>query len=462
MTGFAKMNVSARCKNERQSPSCLLCLAACALLTCVRALPESYETDWEFASPGRRVEVMPFVVSGAEFYRLTGAVRPAVESIRVLCGDRPVACQIDERNADGELTAGDGIVTAEDEICFYVELAANGPTIYCIKWSEAPGEHLSPSSRGQTSEPMIMETGALPNDIPEAAYVDRWFETERFRLGLNAEGAEDPTAHHIGNYGRGALTVVEFDGKRLTAIRSGWANVLPHHPFGFGPGKHRWTPLRGVCDGPVRTLVVTECPEWEEGVRAEFAIYHRGPAFDVTYTMRYQEREPESMRKPRKFGFSYPFRVGKKGDLNDVLLVPLAGRVDQYRLTEKDLSSFYPTHYQTPLPDEGWFAWVDTVESVGLAVFYEKMDAVRARTEWVDSRPVCNPVIRIRTTPHGGLENKVTWHRRNTHTACSWICCNRFVGLTGVDSAWLRGVYRLWGEPVSKLVKVSLSRPTTE
>ena len=411
-----------------------------------------YAVDVRFSAQASTMQDMPIVLTGEELYRLTGSVRPAVSSIRVQLDGEERPCQIDERNGTGRPAESNGILDHDDEISFYLDFEAGRSTTLTLSWPDTPPQA---DEAGQAG-PVSADSGVRTTVETEVPYVELWAETERFRLGINAEGLADTTEHKIGNYGRASLSVVEFDGKPLTNITSAWSNVIPGHPFGYGSGEHRWSALQIVGRGPVRTLIATQCPEYEQGVRAVFAVYGRGPAIDVSYELQYERLEAE--KRPQALAFRYPVRLGGKPDTNDVLLVPLAGRTHKERLTTADLGAFYPTYYETPLPDEGWFAWVDVVEQVGLAVFFEKMPAIRDRAEWFDSRPVRNPHVRIRTVPGGSPENTVTWHRRSTHTARDWACRNRLLGLRTGDEARIRRAYRLWAESLDHLAEVSPPR----
>lgn len=432
----------------------LLLTAGLLTVAAVTALAAGsrYAADIRFAPQPAALRDMPLVMTGADLYRLTGAARPAVASLRVRLNGEERACQVDERNASGQYAKSNGVLDDDDEIVFYLDFESNQPATLTISWStDAPPPDTT--GNGPAAEPNLV---SLTPDT-KTSYVELWAETETFRIGFNAHGLDDPTLHKIGNYGRAACAVLEFRGKRLTDITSAWANVIPAHPFGYGEGPHHWTPLATAKRGPVRTLLTTRRTDYEQGVRAEFAIYGRGPAIDLRYAMQYTRQEPEE-KGTQQLAFRYPMRLGDRADTGDVMLVPLAGRIHEYRLTEEDLQAFYPTRYETPLPDEGWFAWVDTAEEVGLAVFFEKMPAIRDRAEWVDSRPTVNPHVRIRTIPGGRPENTVTWHRRSIHTARHWSCQNRLVGLRSADPNWLHFAYRLWGEPLERLADVSLPR----
>jgi hypothetical protein len=424
-------------------------LVLLGLLAAVAAGAERYAVVCRFPPAPADAAGMPVVVTGADLRRLTGAVRPAVGSLRVALGDKGVDCQVDERDEGGRYGAGNGVLEAADEVAFLVDFARGQPADLTLSWGDAAeGVPSTAPVAAAPSEPV-----RLTRD-DKTSHVELWAQTEQFRVGLNAEGIADPAAHDIGNFGRAAFSVVEFRGKPLTDIGSAWSNVLPVHPFGYGEGKHRWQPLAVVKEGPVRTLVTTERSDYEEGVVAEFGIYRRGPALDVGYRFRYTRPSPEE--QPHELGFGYPVRLGNRPDTNDLLMVPVAGRVHRHHLAEADLAAFYPTYYETPLPEEGWFAWLDTAERSGLAVFYEPMAPIRERAAWFDSRPVSNPAVRIRTTPGGHPENSVVWQRRGLHTARSWSCANRLVGLTGDDEEALRFAYRLWAEPLDRLAEVSL------
>jgi len=437
---------------------------AVALLLLAAALPalpgERYAVEVRFPPAPGSLESMPVVLTGAELHRLTGAALPVCSSIEAALNGERRACQVDEKNGTGRWAASNGVLDHDDELAFYTDLVKGEPATLVLAWTEADGARATtpPAAAGPVDPDQTVKI-TEEHKIP---YVELWLETEQFRLGMNAEGADDPEAHDIGNYGRAAFSVVEFRGKSLTAIRSGWANVLPRHAFGYGAGPFRWSKLKVVRRGPVRTIVETERSDYENGVRAEFAVYTRGPAIDLAYSMRYVKLEPEPQRQPQGLGFGYPMRLGAKGDVNDVLLVPVAGRVDKHRLTPENIAAFYPTYYETPLPQEGWFAWADTAENVGLAVFFEAMAPIRDRAAWFDSRPPCNPEVRVRTIPGGAPENSVTWRRRNTHTARSWTTRNRLVALTDDDADRVRLAYRLWALPLEELAEVSLPETRTK
>lgn len=415
-----------------------------------------YAVDARFAAQPFTMQDMPVVLTGADLYRLAGAVRPAIAGLRVQLNGTERPCQVDERNGTGRPAGTNGILDPDDELSFYLDFEPGKATTLTLSWSDglAQPEGAGPGAAASAG------TGVRTRTETEVPYVELWAETERFRLGMNAEGLDDTTEHRIGNYGRAAFSVLEFEGKRLTDITSAWSNVIPAHPFGYGEAENRWSALQVMERGPVRTLITTECPGHEDGVRAVFTVYGRGPAVDVSYELRYRRLEAEE--RPQALAFRYPMRLGEKPDANDVLLVPVAGGTHRGRLTAADLTAFYPTHYETPLPEEGWFAWVDVVEHVGLAVFFEDMSAVRERAEWVDSRPVSNPHVRIRTIPGGRPDNTVTWQRRSVHTARVWECRNRLVGLRTDDEAWVRWAYRLWAESLEELADVALPRVIPE
>lgn len=404
--------------------------------------------------PARGVsfESMPLVVTGRDFYRMTGAPTVSVPSLQVEVNGSPCAVQVDECEDLQWTAASDGVFDDSDELVFVVDVEPNRPVELTFRWLERRAGVTSPPPAGAA---VATEVSVVLDD--PRSFVELAAASEDMEVGLNAWGEADPAAHRIGNYGRGCFSVLKFRDKLLTSITSAWSNVLPAHPFGYGSGPHRWSRIEVVKRGPVRLLLATERRDYADGVRAEFAIYTRGPAVDVRYTLRYHELAAE--QRPQVLSFAYPLKLGKRGDTNDVLLVPVADRVHQHRLTEADLDAFYPIYYQTPLPDEGWFAWVDTAEAVGLAVFYEKLAPIRDRAAWVDSRPPRNPDVRIRTTPAGTAENTVSWHRRSIHTARIWQCENRFVGLTEAAPERVRWAYHLWASPLHELGDVTLPEP---
>ena len=421
-------------------------------------VPEArYRIRLSLPSPGEGVRAVPFVLTGQEFYLLTGSPPPPTAALWLTDGKARIPHQIDERDGDGRLRPQrDGRFDGEDELVFVATLSASTPATYDLYWS-----------LGKPSEPLETRGESLvKTEKPggrEKEYVSFWLRTDRLRVAVGGTGAPDPTAHKLANYARGTLAYVELDGWRVNHITSSWGFFLPRHPFGDGPGKFRWSAPTVVVDGPVRTVVESERrgAEWKDkqkrvflrgDVVSQIIVYGSAPVVDVQYRFRYAAR---SDKWSASFGF--PMRIGRTLDAADVLMVPLLDRVYRRRVTPHHVDeAWYPTFYSTPVPEQGWFAWFDSKERRGLAVFYEKMDTITNRAKWVSHRPVKNPEIRLRTHPGGTCENSVVWRYRGLTTNDLEVYPIRLVGLTAGTDGELLGHYQAWGAQLRKRVRVSL------
>jgi hypothetical protein len=429
--------------------------------------------------PASPVELrdLPVLLTGREFYALTGAPRPPCASFRAVTADGERPLQVDERDGTGEIVAQpNGVLDGDDEILFTVHLAAGQPTPCFLYWADtsqppplaAAAVQMEPESRDPSAAADGTSAPRRPAAVqvePESddPFVRLWLSNDRLRLGFNSRGTDTPEKNEPGNWGRGTIAKLFLDGFPLTNIGGSWTFFLPHHPFGAGPGDFRWSDPEVVAAGPVRTVLRMRRTgiEWKSAgpltalggqvfltgeATHTFALYAAAPIVDAEMTLRYT-----ATRDDWPAAFNFPLQVGKSLDPADVLLVPLAGQVFRRAVTQDDLDGWYPTLYSTPVPEEGWFAWVDSQEHVGLAVFYERMASLRDRAEWVSYRPVLNPEVHVRLTPGGSVENTVQWVHRSLTSATVMRYPLRLVGLTDDHGDAVRWQYRLWAEELRRV-----------
>ena len=389
----------------------------------------------------------PAVVTGHDLYRATGFSRLPVSGVRVVGPDGKAAVmQVDQRDARGfHVGRGDAVLDATDEIVFLVSRKPKATACYWVYWSTQAQAQPEPAA-----------SGAQESVPKKDRVVQLRMRTRHWDVGFNATGTATPEKNERGNHARGAISRLAFKGVPITNINTSWGFYLPRHPFGSGPGRFRWTGPSVVRRGPIRTLVEmrrsgaeltgpkrTVCMRGD--VVHTFAVYHQAPVIDAEFTLDYRATQDKWAG-----AFSFPMYVGKRAGLGDTLLVCVAGEVYRRAITQQDLDDWYPMLYRTPLPEEGWFAWVDPAESRGLAVFYEKMAPIESRASWVSYRPVHHPKVRVRVPPSGHVDNVVTWQHRSLTSATRMRYTLRLVGLTHADGDRVRSAYHLWARPTGE------------
>lgn len=398
----------------------------------------------ERAPVGRRA---PVVITGEDLYRLAGAVQVAVDSIRLVGPDgKPKAVQVDQRDRTHRLHSDSNArLDYDDEIVLVVDYPESGSVTYWLYWDKES------RPAGTSPEPTIKvadETGIQ--------HVDMSLDNNCFWVGLKGASSDTPAENQLANYGRGGMTELKLHGKPFTNIRGSYGFFPARHPFGCGPGDFKWSPPRVAARGPVRTVVEMvredfrvlddkEQPVVQGQVVHEWALYESLPVLDARMVCTF-----EATIDQWSAGFAFPMYVGGPIDGHETLFVPLIDRAYRVTVPEDFRDLWYPTLYQTPVPEEGWFAWVDAVEKHGLAVFYEKMPTIGKRATWVSHRPAHNPEIRIRLAPNQTTENNVTWrHRRlsGTDRLCYQL---RLVGLSSEDGVPIRAAYHLWASPTQE------------
>lgn len=83
------------------------------------------------------------------------------------------------------------VLDHDDEIVTYLDVEKGGVTTLGISWSEA-GTGALPNPAPVPAP--LSEAGVKVSPDEKTPHVELWLETEQFRLGMNAEGIEDPAA----------------------------------------------------------------------------------------------------------------------------------------------------------------------------------------------------------------------------------------------------------------------------
>ncbi|MBC8869364.1 MAG: hypothetical protein H8E44_08095 [Planctomycetes bacterium] len=427
-------------------PSAEPALAAWHVPACHHRLPLTAGADR--APVGRRT---PIVITGEDLYRLAGAVQVAVDSIRLVGPDgKPRAMQVDQRDRTGRLGQDDNArLDYDDEIAFVVDYPESASATYWLYWDK---ESVSASISTEPTIEIDRDTGI--------EYVDVSLDNGSFWVGLKGSSSDTPTKNQLTNYGRGGITELKLHGKPFTNIRSSYGFHPVRHPFGSGPGDCKWSLPKVVARGPIRTVVEMVCDDFkvlddkkQPTVRGrvihEWALYENLPVLDARMLFTYK-----ATMDHWSAGFAFPMYVGGPIDGHESLFVPLLDSACRVAVPEDFRDAWYPTLYQTPVPEEGWFAWTDAPEKHGLAVFYERMATIRKRATWVSHRPAHNPEVRIRLTPNETTENNVTWRHRRLSGTDQLRYELRLVGLSSDDGVAIRTAYHIWASPIEEGLSV--------
>jgi|GEM_PF-3092894 len=418
--------------------------------------------DWSEPEHKRRISLqLPslkqetragMVISGSDFWRWTGFPQARTNSFRLYQGERALAYQVEERQPGGLPAKPDGFFDDADLLLFVVVLTSNTEPVYL--YYDGPEITRTDTAAEIT---IVQKEGSL---IPLTITANQ--------LTVGIRGGGDSGEKKIENFGRGCFVFLSWKKLTLLDFRSSWGNVLPRC-IGSGPEAGKWSEPEILYNGPIRTLVELTCDHYQ--VKKEnqlifsgritrlLSVWHQIPVLEVEEFVSY---------KSNSFSWSWPYSfslpVGRKLDENDCLIVPLAGSfyVRKISQTRAEIEACpWQVLYATENPEEGWFAWQDTAEKTGLAVFYEKLAPIVKRAAWVSYRPVLHPQIQLRTTPYPSAENNLSFLDRALACRNHYSHQLRFILLSEEEPETVRTLYHLWsGLPGSFLVVSSPERKT--
>ncbi|HPP12398.1 MAG TPA: hypothetical protein PKW42_06650, partial [bacterium] len=405
--------------------------------------------------PAEKSTPAALIVTGREFWNWTGFPRPRTDTFRLYQGTKVLAYQVEERQASGLPASPDGFFDDPDLLLFVATLGPEKKSV-CLYYDGPASQPLPAELQPQVTE----KKGDL---------IPLWLSAGQLKVGLRGGGTEDHR-HDIQNFGRGSFVFLSWKGQILIDFRSSWGNYLPRGLASDREGPV-WSEPEIIQHGPVRTLVAVRCSNYvarkdnREILTASIvrllSLWHSCPVLDGE---EYVDYHSQAFDWSWPYSFSLP--VGKSLDQNDVLIVPLAGRAYTRRLnrTRQEIeASPWENLYATDNPEEGWFAWQDTVEKTGLAVFYEKMATLAQRAAWVSYRPPLHPRIQLRTTPYPSVENNLSFVDRalacRSHYSRQW----RYLLLEDEAPETIHTLYHLWaGQPGSLLTASSPEKKGNE
>lgn len=390
------------------------------------------------------------VITGKDFYRWTGFPRPPVDTLRLWDEKKPVPLQIEEMDGTEKIVTEkpNGILDDNDRMVFLANPAESAQKLYLYY--------------GGQGEKVGQDVSQLKIEEKPGVLIPITIINGEMTLGIRGGGfAEDTSINRIENHGRGAIPLFEWQGVKMTDFRRAWGNYFPQG-FASHPGVPLWSEPAVLFRGPVRTLVEIRCQNYTQkkddtetfsgNITHYISVWHNAPIVDFEEFVDYKATE---------FTWTWPYSMtfppGKVLDENDRLLITLANKVFVLPLTQKAeeiKSSPWRTFYSTDNPEEGWFALQDTVEKTGLAVFYEKMDTIRYRSQWVTYRPSLHPDVSIRTNPYGTAEVNLSFRDRAFCSRGLYKREIRYVCLKDESAETVRNYYKIWAEPIDSIIKV--------
>ena len=421
----------------------------------------SYPLWHQIESKNRiKIKIEPFreeislgiILKGYDFYKMTGFSKIDVNSISLWDENEEIPLQIEEMDGTGKLLGdnSNGILDDDDRIVFLIKGRIKEQTLYFYY-------NGSPLKKN-------MKNNKLKIEEKNGEIIPLIISKEKFTIGIKGGGfKEGPSTNRIENYSRGAIPLLIWQDLIFFDFRRAWTDFFPRS-IGTGPGNYMWTDPKIIYKGDVRTVIEIKCNDYKEekdGVESfkgdiirYISIWNDLPVIDFEEYVYYKSA---NLNYEWKYLMGIP--VGKKIDENDVFITTLADNVYTLSLNKtieriKKYQAPYQTFYSTDNPEEGWFAVYDPNEKNGMAVFYEKMEKIRERKEWVTYRPPLHPSISIRTTPYDKVEVNLYFIDRALRAREKYKRELRYILLKDEKPEVIREYYKYWAEPLEKIVNV--------
>jgi hypothetical protein len=300
-------------------------------------------------------------------------------SLRLVQDGRLVPFQVDHRDAAGHFLGNrDVSLDPQDEIVFVAPAAAR--TVFHLYLSTSP---MPPAEfpAGVSARPV--RTGQGHCRLATADLV----------VEVQGTGLADLAASSPANLGQAAVIGLTWKGHPLTGQANNWSVVMNACPFPSSP-ENRWQAVQCVVDGPVRKTVRTACsnstlggaagtPTLQADVTRYFSVFAGAPLYDV-------EDVIECRAAQGDWTGTYTDRliVGHPPQLDDVLLDGSAATPRRVALTDRSIPLTPGGRFdgvgrlvETANVNEGWYAWLNEQDRIGVAVFYGAVSGSDAQTQ---------------------------------------------------------------------------------
>ena len=382
---------------------------------------------------------VPVVITGETVFART--VERDVRTVCIRLADangRELPCQVDEKDGTGLYQhPGNGLLDADDEIVFQVDLAAHGKQTYSL--------HLDRSSPVQPGPPggVVVEQTVLTSRQPYNVCLSN----PHLSVGIRG-GAEEQV---YPGRGKGAILSFHPAGKSELVSVGAWC-FYSHTQTGVS-----WSQPALVAAGPVRSIVQVRADtvdgtferlsgEWtvfidakarlQGSMRRYYTLYSQLPYLECAevYVVRAASAD-------FTVAFGFPFRTAAVSPLErgDILYGPWEDGIHEVSIEQK---RFFDTAY----PFEGWLGVSSERNATGLALFFDHGKAVRA----------FGSLVRSYYRDHVG--KKDAWLTSDLVVAYRLqdmkpgdVVTNRFglCALNGQKAEAIRNLYlSLWGAPL--------------
>lgn len=399
--------------------------------------------------PSKEETKIGIILTGYDFYRLTGFSKININSISLWDEKEEIPLQIEEMDGTGKLVYenSNGVLDDDDRIVFLLNLKTKEQVLYL--YYNGPKIERNRKIDG------------LKIEEKKGELIPIIIKNEKLIIGIKGGGfKENPSLNRIENYGRGAIPLLIWNELVFFDFRRSWGDYFPRS-IGSGPGKYIWSEPKIIYKGDIRTIFEIKCEDYREerdGIEIfkgeiirYISIWNDIPVIDIEEHVFYKSSELNY-----NWNYSMSIPIGKKIDENDIFIVTLADNI--YVLSLKDTierskkyQQPYQKFYSTDNPEEGWFAIYDNEEKNGMAIFYEKMDKIKERKEWVTYRPPLHPNISLRTSPYEKIEINLYFNDRVLRTRNEYKRELRYILLKDEKPEMIRKYYRLWAEPLKNI-----------
>ncbi|MGI6384755.1 MAG: hypothetical protein ACOX1G_05820 [bacterium] len=347
-----------------------------------------WHNDWEYRIgislqniSQVNLTAQPVIISGKDFLQKIGikdsdesfnwpdeenkAAGISISSLRLVEKGNELPLQVDKRDSAGFfIKRAEDFLEQDDEIVFMVDIPAGQQANYYIYFSHKPK-----TAPNYKSDIRIQPLGSKNNLGTLQAGNSRLSFTIK---GPRSDAALDPNKVSISNYCCGSMTQL-----RLLGEDAVYQMLYPTHRFdqiipGTGGSKNIPFSLpQVVVDGPVRKVIeVTLVSQDDQNATSGnehretryFSIYQGSGRIDFSNIFNYKVRPKYNPR----------YVAGGAFNMEHSLLVPIDGMLKEINISEIDLKKTgNQVYYTMDAPQEGWFAWLNRDNKIGMATFFD-------------------------------------------------------------------------------------------
>ncbi len=321
----------------------------------------------------------PVVISWADVAARLGGEDVRLGSLRLVRDGKSMPFQLDHRDSTGRfLPPGDLRLAPTDELVFTAP--SDRRTVSYLYLSRSP------------VPPVAFASGVSVTPIRDGQAHQR-LSTAGLSIDVQGPGPLDPATVSAANHGRASVVGMTWKGLTLTGQSSNWSVVMNSPPFPTAEGDC-WRTVKLLVDGPVRKVVTTGCAgstvknadgsvALAADVTRYFSMFSGVPLYDV-------EDVVECTAAQGEWTGIYADRLilGHRPQLDDVLIDGSSGTPVRVALTDKSIPQIADGRFdgsgglvQSKEVVDGWYAWLNEKDKLGVAVFYGAKQGGKPRPE---------------------------------------------------------------------------------